>query len=151
MTVNNNISVNRKATFEYDLIEKYEAGIILKGSEVKSIRESKVNIKESYIKLKDSELFVIGMNISEYSHRGYSTHNPMREKKLLLNRKEIDSIKKEIDERGRTMIPLKLYFKKGIVKMQFAVAKGRKVRDKRNYKKDKDIKREIDRTMKGKK
>ena len=115
MTVNNNISVNRKANFEYDLIEKYEAGIVLRGSEVKSIRESKVNIKESYIKLKDRELFVIGMNISEYSHQGYSTHNPMREKKLLLNRKEINTIKKEIDEKGRTMIPLEIYILKKVL------------------------------------
>jgi len=151
MKNNNNISVNRKASFEYEFIEKYEAGIILKGSEVKSIRESKANIKESYIRLKSNELFIIGMNISEYSHQGYSTHNPMREKKLLLNRKEIERIKQEVDEKGRTMIPLKLYFKNGIIKMQFAIAKGRKIRDKRNYKKDKDIKREIDRTMKGEK
>ena len=150
MKNSNNISVNRKATFEYELIEKYEAGIVLKGSEVKSIRESKANIKESYIRLKKNELFIIGMNISEYSHQGYSTHNPIREKKLLLNRREIDKIKQEVEEKGRTMIPLKLYFKNGIIKMQFAVAKGRKLRDKRNYKKDKDVKREIDRTMKGK-
>ena len=148
---NNNISVNRKATFEYELIEKYEAGIVLKGSEVKSIRESKANIKEAYIRVKTDEIFIIGMNISEYSHQGYSTHNPLREKKLLLHRKEIIKIRQEVDEKGRTIIPLKLYFKNGIVKIQFAVAKGRKYRDKRNYKKDKDIKREIDRTMKGKK
>ena len=91
------------------------------------------------------------MNISEYSHQGYSTHNPIREKKLLLNRIEINKIQKEVDEKGRTIIPLKLYYKNGRVKMEFAIAKGRKHRDKRNYKKDQDIKREIDRTMKGKK
>ena len=113
-----NIAINRKASFEYDLIDKYEAGMVLKGTEVKSIRENRVNIKESYIRVKNNEIFIIGMNISEYSHQGYASHNPTRERKLLLNRKEI--------------------------------ARGRKNRDKRNYKKDKEIKREIDRRLKGK-
>ena len=145
-----NISINRKASFEYDLIDKYEAGMVLKGTEVKSIRENRVNIKESYIRVKNNEIFIIGMNISEYSHQGYAGHNPTRERKLLLNRKEIAKIKQEVDEKGKTLVPIKLYFKNGIIKIQFAVAKGRKNRDKRNYKKDKEIKREIDRGLKGK-
>ena len=145
-----NISINRKASFEYDLIDKYEAGMVLKGTEVKSIRENRVNIKESYIRVKNNEIFIIGMNISEYSHQGYVSHNPTRERKLLLNRKEIAKIKQEVDEKGKTLVPIKLYFKNGIIKIQFAIAKGRKNRDKRNYKKDKEIKREIDRRLKGK-
>ena len=145
-----NIAINRKSSFEYDLIDKYEAGMVLKGTEVKSIRENRVNIKESYIRVKNNEIFIIGMNISEYSHQGYASHNPIRERKLLLNRKEIVKIKQEVDEKGKTLVPIKLYFKNGIIKIQFAIARGRKNRDKRNYKKDKEIKREIDRRLKGK-
>ena len=146
---NNNIATNRKAFFEYDIFQKYEAGIVLKGSEVKAIREHKVTIKESYIRVKNNEMYIIGMNISKYSHEGYSTHEPDREKKLLLHKYEIKKIKEDVDEKGKTIIPLNLYYKNGIVKIQFAIAKGRKLWDKRNYKKDQDVKREIDRSMKG--
>jgi len=144
-----NIVTNRKASFEYHLLDKFEAGISLLGSEVKSIRENNVSLKESYVRFKNFELFIIGMNIGEYSHKGYSTHEPLREKKLLLNKKEIVKIKKEIDERGKTIIPTRLYFKKGKIKLEFAVAKGKKLWDKRKHKKDQDIKREIDRSLKG--
>ena len=149
-TNSNNIATNRKALYEYDILQKYEAGIVLKGSEVKSIRESKITIKEAYIRVKDDEMFIIGMNISKYSHEGYSTHDPNREKKLLLHKYEIEKIKEEVDQKGKTIIPLNLYYKDGRVKIQFAIARGRKLWDKRNYKKDQDIKREIDRSMKGK-
>ena len=149
-TNSNNISTNRKAFYEYDILQKYEAGIVLRGSEVKSIRESKITIKESYIRVKDDEIFIIGMNISKYSHEGYSTHDPDREKKLLLHKYEIKKIKEQVDEKGKTIIPLNLYYKDGRIKIQFAIAKGRKLWDKRNYKKDQDINREIDRSMKGK-
>ena len=147
--INNNIATNRKAFFEYDIFKKYEAGIVLKGSEVKAIREHKVTIKESYIRVKNNEIYIIGMNISKYSHEGYSSHEPDREKKLLLHKYEIKKIKEDVDEKGKTIIPLNLYYKNGIVKIQFAIAKGRKLWDKRNYKKDQDVKREIDRSMKG--
>ena len=149
-TNSNNIATNRKAFYEYDILQKYEAGIVLRGSEVKSIRESKITIKESYIRVKDNEIFIIGMNISKYSHEGYSTHDPDREKKLLLHKYEIKKIKEQVDEKGKTIIPLNLYYKDGRIKIQFAIAKGRKLWDKRNYKKDQDINREIDRSMKGK-
>ena len=91
------ITNNRKASFLYHLISKYEAGIQLKGSEVKSIREGKVNIKESYVKIKNGEMFVVGMHIGEYSHSGYSTHDPLREKKLLMNKTEIFKIRRDFD------------------------------------------------------
>ena len=87
----NNITTNRKAFYEYDILKKYEAGIVLKGSEVKSIRENKSNIKEAYIRVKDDEIFIIGMNIAKYSHEGYSTHDPAREKKLLVHKNFKDS------------------------------------------------------------
>ena len=148
-TTNNTIATNRKAFYEYDILEKYEAGIVLKGSEVKAIRENKITIKESYIRLKDNEIFIIGMNIAKYSHEGYSTHEPNREKKLLIHKFEIKKIKEQVDEKGKTIIPLNLYYKNGRVKIQFAIAKGRKLWDKRNYKKDKDVQREIDKSMKG--
>ena len=144
----NNIITNRKAFYEYDILKKYEAGIVLKGSEVKSIRENKANIKESYIRVKDDEIFIIGMNIGKYSHEGYSTHDPEREKKLLLHKREILGIKEEVEEKGKTIIPLNLYYKNGKIKIRFGIAKGRKLWDKRNYKKDQDVNREIDRKMK---
>jgi len=145
----NTISTNKKAFYEYDILEKYEAGLSLKGSEVKAIRESKANIKESYIRVKDNELFIIGMNISKYSHEGYSSHDPMREKKLLVHKYEIKKIREAVEEKGKTIIPLSLYYKNGKVKIQFAIAKGRKLWDKRNYKKEQDVNREIDKSMKG--
>ena len=113
----NNISTNRKAFYEYDILKKYEAGIVLKGSEVKSIRENNSNIKEAYIRVKDDEIFIIGMNIAKYSHEGYSTHDPDREKKLLLHKNEIQNIKEEVEEKGKTIIPLNLYYKNGKVKI----------------------------------
>ena len=144
----NNITTNRKAFYEYDISEKYEAGIVLKGSEVKSIRENKTTIKESYIRVKDNEIFIIGMNIARYSHEGYSTHDPERDKKLLVHKHEIKIIKEAVEEKGKTIIPLNLYYKNGKVKIQFGIAKGRKLWDKRNHKKDQDVNREIDRSMK---
>ena len=142
------ICLNRKASFNYFFYELLEAGIALKGSEVKSIRENKATIKESYIRVKDDEIFIIGMSIPKYSHEGYSTHDPSREKKLLVHKREILGIKEDVEEKGKTIIPLNLYYKNGKVKIQFAIAKGRKLWDKRNYKKDQDVNREIDRVMK---
>ena len=142
------ISTNKKASFLYSLLDKYEAGISLLGSEVKAIRENSVNIKESYIRVKNLELFVIGMHIGEYSHRGYSSHDPLRERKLLLHKKEIRKIDRSIKESGKTIIPTLLYFKNGKIKLEFSIAKGKKIWDKRIAKKDKDIKRDIDRVIK---
>tara|TARA_Y100000817_G_C16552650_1_gene409501 strand:- start:57 stop:497 length:441 start_codon:yes stop_codon:yes gene_type:complete len=143
------ITNNRKASFLYHLISKYEAGIQLKGSEVKSIREGKINIKESYITIRNGEMFVIGMHIGEYSHSGYSTHDPLRDRKLLMNKAEILKIRRDFENKGKTIIPTKMYFKRGKVKIEIALAKGKKNWDKRESKKQKDIDREIKRTMKG--
>ena len=143
------ITNNRKASFLYHLISKYEAGIQLKGSEVKSIREGKINIKESYITIRSGEMFVIGMHIGEYSHSGYSTHDPLRDRKLLMNKTEIFKIRRDFENKGKTIIPTKMYFKRGKVKIEIALAKGKKNWDKRESKKQKDIDREIKRTMKG--
>ena len=143
------ISTNKKASFLYHLISKYEAGIELKGSEVKAIREGSVNIKESFVRIKNGEMFIVGMHIGEYSHSGYTSHDPMRDKKLLMHREEINKIFKDSDNKGKTIIPTKLYFKTGKLKIEIALAKGKKNWDKREAKKQRDIDREIDRSMKG--
>ena len=142
------ISTNRKAYHEYHIINKYEAGIVLVGSEVKALRESNVTIKESYVKFMKNELFTIGMHISEYSHAGYSSHEPARIRKLLLHKKELNKISRSIHEKGMTLIPLKLYFKGGRVKLEFATAKGKRLWDKRQDLMKKDMKRQSDRTFK---
>tara|TARA_B100001750_G_C15328792_1_gene506155 strand:+ start:7 stop:459 length:453 start_codon:yes stop_codon:yes gene_type:complete len=139
------ISTNKKATFQYFLLEKFEAGIQLLGSEVKSIREGNVNIKEAYVKFNKNELYLVGMHIGEYSHSGYSTHDPLREKKLLLHKNEINKIIKNVSIKGTTVIPVRLYIKTGKIKVEIAISKGKKIWDKRESKKNKDIQRNIER------
>ena len=142
------ITINKKAGFEYHLTDKYEAGIVLKGSEVKSIREGKVNIKGSYIKFIDNELYVIGMHIVDYSHSDTLTHENIADRKLLLHRKEINTIGEMITQKGKTLIPMSLYFKKDLVKLKFAVGTGKKKWDKRHAKMEQDVKRQLDREVK---
>jgi SsrA-binding protein len=142
------IATNRKARHEYHILEKYEAGVALKGSEVKSVREGNVSIKESYVRFFDSELYIIGMHIAEYENRGYEDVQSVRDRKLLLHRKELTKLKSKVDEKGVTMIPLNLYLKKNLIKIEFGIAKGKKLWDKRKDKQDKDIKRSINRKMK---
>ena len=145
----NIISNNRKSSYLYTFIDKYEAGIQLKGFEVKAIREGNVNIAEAYISIKNNEIFVIGMHVGEYSHSGYATHNPTRERKLLMHKVEISKIKSKFENKGITIIPIKLYFKNGKAKLEIALAKGKKKWDKRETIKRRDIDREIKRSMKG--
>ena len=143
------IAKNRKAYHNYHIVHKYESGIVLLGSEVKSIRESRISIKESYIRFIKNELFAVGMNISEYSNQGYISHDPQRVKKLLLNKKELREIKDYIDLKGYTIVPTSVYLKNGKIKVEFGVAKGKKLWDKRKDKMDKDVKRDIERKLKG--
>ncbi len=142
------IATNRKAWHEYHILEKYEGGMVLYGSEVKAIREGKANIKEAYVRFIDNELFAVGMHIGKYSNEGYSTHSPVRDRKLLLHKKELLKIRKMVDEKGKTLIPLSLYLKGGRVKVEFGLAQGKKIWDKRKTKMEKDVKREVDRAMK---
>ena len=142
------IATNRKAYHNYHILQKYESGIVLLGSEVKSIRESKISIKESYIRFIKNELYAVGMNIAEYSNQGYTTHDPQRVKKLLLNQKELKEIKEYVDQKGHTLIPTSVYLKNGKIKVEFGIAKGKKLWDKRKDKMDKEIKRDIDRKIK---
>jgi SsrA-binding protein len=142
------IAQNRKAFHEYQILEKFEGGMVLVGSEVKAIREGKANLKEAYVRFIGHELFVIGMHIGEYSNAGYSTHNPVRDRKLLLHRQELNKIKRLVEEKGKTLIPLSLYLKKGRVKIEFGLAQGKKLWDKRKTKQDRDLKRQVDRAIK---
>ncbi len=136
------ISINRKASFNFFFEDIYEAGLVLKGSEIKSIREGKVNIADSYAIEKYGELFLINSHIPPYKQASYSNHNPTDERKLLLNKKEINKLIGKINRDGLTLIPTKLYLKKGKVKVEVAVAKGKKQYDKRQTKKTRDWNRD---------
>ena len=133
---------NRKASFNYFFEELIEAGIVLKGSEIKSIRLGKVNIAESYAIDKDGEIVLINSHIPTYKQASYSNHNPSGERKLLLNRKEINKLIGKVNKEGFTLVPTKMYFKKGRAKIQIAVAKGKKHFDKRHTKKTRDWNRD---------
>ena len=136
------ITINRKASFNYFFKEVFEAGIVLKGSEIKSVRLGKINIADSYAVDKDGEIFLINSHIPIYRQASYSNHNPYSERKLLLNKREINKIIGRIHEDGLTIIPTKMYFKKGKAKLEIAVAKGKKQFDKRLTKKTRDWNRE---------
>ena len=136
------ICLNRKASFNYFFLEKIEAGITLKGSEVKSLRDGKGSIADSYAIDNNGELFLINSHIPLYRQSSYNNHNPKQERKLLLKRKEINKLIGRINQDGLTIIPTKLYFKKGKAKVELAVAKGKKLYDKRNVKKKKSWERE---------
>ena len=136
------ITINRKASFNYFFKEIFEAGIVLKGSEIKSVRLGKINIADSYAVDKDGEIFLINSHIPIYKQASYSNHNPYSDRKLLLNKKEINKIIGRIHEDGLTIVPTKMYFKKGKAKLEIAVAKGKKQYDKRLTKKTRDWNRE---------
>jgi len=136
------ICINRKASFNYFFKDLIEAGIVLKGSEIKSIRAGKINIAESYAVEKNGEIFLINSHIPIYKQASYSNHNPYSERKLLFNKKEINKLLGNINEDGLTLIPTKMYFKKGKAKIVIAVAKGKKQYDKRHTKKTRDWNRE---------
>tara|TARA_B100000575_G_C22880755_1_gene513199 strand:- start:215 stop:685 length:471 start_codon:yes stop_codon:yes gene_type:complete len=136
------ICLNRKASFNYFFEDLYEAGVILKGSEIKSVRAGKVNIADSYAIERDGELFLINSHISSYKQASLLNHNPIEERKLLLNKKEINKLIGKMQREGFTIIPTKMYFKKGIAKIEIAVAKGKKQYDKRQALKRKDWNRD---------
>ena len=136
------ICLNRKASFNYFFYDLIEAGIILKGSEIKSIRAGKVNIADSYAIEKNGEIYLINSHISPYMQASFSNHNPTDERKLLLNKKEINKLAGKINAEGFTLVPTKMYFKKGKAKLEIAVAKGKKHYDKRATKKNRDWNRE---------
>ncbi|MEY5047816.1 MAG: SsrA-binding protein SmpB [Bacteroidota bacterium] len=140
---------NKKASFEYAFIDTYTAGIVLTGTEIKSIRLNNANINDSYAYVAENEVFVTGMHISRYTEGTWTNHDPLRVRKLLLNKKEIKKISSKLQEVGTTLVPFRLFLsEKGLAKLEFAVAKGKKLYDKREDLKEKDAKRDIDRHMK---
>jgi SsrA-binding protein len=126
-----NIAENRKAFHDFHILETFEAGVALLGTEVKAIREGRVNLRDSFARVEDGEIFLYNVNISSYSHRGYADHEPLRRRKLLLHRDEIRKLIGKTVERGMTLVPVRLYFKKGRVKVALSLAKGKKDYDKR--------------------
>ena len=142
------VSTNRKAYHEFHILENFEAGIQLKGSEVKSIREGSVSLKQSYIVTRKGEAWIKALHIPSYSHTGYDGHDPLRNRKLLLHKREILKIDAKLAEKGLTAVPTKLYFKGGLVKIELGLAKGKKLYDKRASKKKKDVERDIQRALK---
>jgi SsrA-binding protein len=143
-----NITVNRKASHEYFIIQTYEAGIILTGTEVKSLRQGKANLVDSYAALKDGEVWLHSVHISPYEQGNIYNHEPTRTRKLLLKKSEIRKLIGKVKEKGLTLIPLRLYFKEGKVKVELALAKGKKVYDKRASIAKKDLQRDQERRIK---
>jgi SsrA-binding protein len=136
------VSENRKALHDFHILETFEAGVVLQGTEVKAIREGRVNLRDSFARVEDGEVFVYNVHISPYSHRGYADHEPTRKRKLLLHRQEIRKLIGKTVERGLTLVPLRLYFKGGKVKVAISLAKGKQAHDKRETIKKRDADRE---------
>jgi len=136
------IAENRKAFHDYHLLESFEAGVVLLGTEVKAIREGRVNLRDSFARVEDGEVYLYNVNISSYSHRGYADHEPLRRRKLLLHKDEIRKLIGKTIERGMTLVPVRMYFKKGRVKVAVSLAKGKKDYDKRETIKKRETDRE---------
>jgi SsrA-binding protein len=142
------ITQNKKAFHDFEIIEKFEAGMVLLGTEVKSLREGRANLKDSYAKVRRSEVYLIGLHISPYSHASFDNHDPERQRKLLLHSFEIKRLLGKTQERGFSLVPLKLYFKDGKAKVEIALARGKKEYDKRESLRRKEENREMDRLRK---
>ncbi len=142
------ISHNRKARYDYEVINKYEAGLVLVGTEVKSIRNGMVNLVDSYAKFIQDELWLVNMHISEYRFGNVYNHEPRRSRKLLLHKKELNKLDSAIKEKGLTLIPMKLYLRNGKVKVEIGLCKGKKLYDKRESTKEKEMDREMRRIAK---
>jgi SsrA-binding protein len=136
------IAENRKAFHDFHLLESFEAGVVLLGTEVKAIREGRVNLRDSFARVEDGEVFLYNVNISPYSHRGYADHEPLRRRKLLLHKSEIRKLIGKTVEKGMTLVPVRLYFKDGRVKVSVSLAKGKKDYDKRETIKRRESDRE---------
>ncbi|MBN2089887.1 SsrA-binding protein SmpB [candidate division KSB1 bacterium] len=151
---NENIKIaaqNRKARHDYHIMETWEAGLVLQGTEVKSLRNGKANLKDSYAKVENGEVFLFNCHISPYEKGTHANHDPERKRKLLLNRKEIRKLTGKVEEKGLTLIALKIYFKRGKAKIELGLARGKKLYDRRADITKRDMQREVDRTMKQKK
>jgi len=141
------ISVNRRAFHEYTIGERYEAGLVLAGSEVKSLREGRANLRDAYARFFGEELFLVGAHISPYGPASQFGHDPIRNRKLLLHRREIDRLRSRIQERGLTLVPLRLYWSKGRAKTELGLGRGKKLHDKRATIRERTERREVDRAL----
>ena len=141
------LAVNKRARYNYEIDERMECGIELRGTEVKSIKAGRFSFSDAYARIKDDELWLIGFHITPYDHANIFNHDPDRERKLLVHRQEIKRLKRKVDERGFSLIPTKFYLKHGIVKVELGLGKGKKLVDKRNTIKQRDQKREADREL----
>ena len=142
------IAENRRARFDYELLDRYEAGLVLTGTEVKSLRQGRATLAQSYAEVRDGEAWLHGAEIAVYDHGNAANHDPMRPRKLLLHRRELDRLSGTIREKGLTLVPTRLYFKDGRVKIELAVARGKEQRDKRRDVADRDAKRQMERALK---
>lgn len=143
------VSTNRKARFEYQILETYEAGLVLKGTEIKSIRLGQISLQEAYIRLDGKEAWLVGAHVAPYAHASAYNHDPMRDRKLLLNKREIRELWDEVRIKGITVIPLRVYLKDGRAKLEIGLAKGKRQYDKRESIKERDIAREEARSSRG--
>lgn len=146
-----NVAVNRKAYHDYSILDTYEAGLALKGTEVKSLREGKVSLRESFAQFENNELYLMNMHISPYAFGNIFNVDPKRKRKLLLHKREIYRLKGQVQEKGLTLVPLRIYFKRGYAKIELALAKGKKLYDKRRALAEKDAQREMEKEIKNKK
>jgi SsrA-binding protein len=142
------IAENRRARHDYHLLERFEAGVVLTGTEVKSLRQGQASLQRAFADVRDGEAWLVGAHIPEYAQGNIANHDPDRDRKLLLNRREIDSMLAQVRERGLTLIPTRLYFKGGRVKVEIAVARGKEARDKRRDLAERDARRQIERELK---
>lgn len=142
------IASNKKAFHDYHILDKFEAGVVLTGTEVKSLRDGKANLKDSYVLVKNGEAFLLNTHISPYSHGNRENHDPLRTRKLLLHKREISKLTDEVTHKGLTIVPLQMYLKSGRVKVEIGVAKGKKLYDKRATEKEKEGKRDAEAAMK---
>jgi len=142
------VAENRKARRDYFIVDEYEAGLVLKGTEVKSLRQGRANLKDSYARIKNGEVFVYQLHIAPYPFAYYDNHDPLRPRKLLLHKHEIKRLYSKVNEKGHTLVPLRLYFKNGKVKIVIAVAKGKRKYDKREAIRRRDDQRDLDREIK---
>jgi SsrA-binding protein len=142
------IAENRKARHDYHLVERHEAGVELTGTEVKSLRRGQANLQQAYAELRDGEVWLVGAHIAPYEQGTYANHDPERDRRLLLHRREIDSLGGKVRERGFTLVPTRLYWKNGRAKVEIALARGKEARDKRRDIAKRDAQRDIERALK---
>jgi SsrA-binding protein len=140
---------NRRARHDYHLLDKVEAGLVLTGTEVKALRDGKATLQQAYADVRDGEAWLVGLHVPEYVQGNRANHDPDRPRKLLLHRREIDRMYAQVREKGMTLVPTRLYFKDGRVKVEVALARGKELRDKRRDVADRDAKRQIERALKG--